>query len=78
MDLQQAQQVIREKGRSFADLIEAASVINSDQRSTLEDLLACLKLGGEPAFYAQVALEMRSTQLKSTPDVIESARKKAI
>ena len=59
MELLQAQQIIREMDRSFADLIEAASVICDDRQSTLDDLLACLKLGGEPAFYAQHAMELR-------------------
>ena len=59
MTLPHARQLILDPLSSFVDLIEAASVISEDSRSTLADLIACLDRGGEAATFASIALRRR-------------------
>jgi hypothetical protein len=60
MTLREAQDIIRSDTAGMVKWALAAGEIISSQASSLEDLLACLKRGSQPASVAATALYVRT------------------
>jgi len=60
MTFEQAKQVIRNEKSSFMDCAIAGAIISDEKNSTYEDLLQCLRRGGQAASAAACALYVRS------------------
>lgn len=60
MTYEQAKNVIRDEKSSFMDCAIAGAIISGEKNSSYEDLLQCLRRGGQAASAAVCALYVRS------------------
>lgn len=75
MDLNLARLVIRNRQSSYADVLEAASVITSDATATVDDLVACIGQGGMAKELALLVLESRFPGHRTIPAMREALPK---
>ena len=60
MTLAQARRIFERSDVSFADQVEAASVITSSADASLDDVLKCMEFPGLPAELAAIELHRRT------------------